>query len=350
MLRMQWIQRQAQIGFSLSIGAILVTSILVVLGFGSAKVLSGALTIGGLVAFYTYGTRVFEPISSAMDLYARLQSVGASIRRVRELLDLEPTVLDSGKQRLETACLSRGFQFEDVSFSYGSKTALSNLTFKIGAGERVAIIGASGSGKSTLARLLVRAADPGSGCILLEEHPLTDYTLASIRATVCYVPQHPVLFQGTVRENLLYANPRASVEQMHRAIQAVQLASVLSQLPQGLDTPLGPGAVSLSGGERQRLAVARSLLKESAVLVLDEATSALDAPTEHTVLASLAKFRADQTIIVISHRVRSLVWVDRFVLLDQGRIAATGAHSAMYAQSALYRALFDGSAQDINVA
>jgi ABC-type bacteriocin/lantibiotic exporter with double-glycine peptidase domain len=348
MLRTQWIQRQAQIGFSLSIGAILVTSILVVLGFGSVKVLGGVLTIGGLVAFYTYGTRVFEPISSAMDLYARLQSVGASMRRVRELLDLEPTVRDSGKQRLESACLNHGFKFEDVSFSYGSKAALSNITFQIGAGEHIAIIGASGSGKSTLARLLVRAADPESGCILLEGHPLTDYTLASVRGAVYYVPQHPVLFQGSVRENLLYANPRASVEEMHRAMQAVQLASVLSQLPQGLDAPLGLGAVSLSGGERQRLSVARSLLRESAALVLDEATSALDAPTERAVLASLAQFRPHQTIIVISHRIRSLSWVDRFVVLDQGRIVATGIHSTLYAHSALYRSLFDASEQGVS--
>jgi ABC-type multidrug transport system fused ATPase/permease subunit len=260
----------------------------------------------------------------------------------------EPTVRDSGKQRLEAACLNHGFNLKDVSFSYGPKAALSNLTFQIGAGERIAIIGASGSGKSTMARLLVRVADPESGCILLEDHPLTDYTLASIRGTVCYVPQHPVLFQGSVRENLMYANPRASVEQMHRAIEAVQLASVLSQLPQGLDTPLGPGEVGLSGGERQRLAVARSLLRESAALVLDEATSALDAPTERTVLQSLAQFRAKQTIIVISHRIRSLTWVDRFVLLDQGKIVATGIHSALYAQSALYRSLFDASAQGVN--
>jgi ABC-type bacteriocin/lantibiotic exporter with double-glycine peptidase domain len=348
MLRAQWTQRRTQIGFSLAIGAILVTSILVVLGFGSVKVLAGVLTIGGLVAFYAYGTRVFDPVSSAMDLYARLQSVGASIRRVREILDLEPTVRDSGKQHLETACLNHGFNLNDVSFSYGTKAALSNLNLRIGAGERIAIIGGSGSGKSTLARLLVRAADPERGCILLEDHPLTDYTLASIRGTVCYVPQHPVLFQGSVRENLMYANPRASVEQMHRAIEAVQLASVLSQLPQGLDAPLGPGAVGLSGGERQRLAVARSLLRESAALVLDEATSALDAPTERTVLQSLAQFRANQTIIVISHRIRSLTWVDRFVLLDQGRIVATGTHSTLHAQSALYRSLFDASSQAVN--
>jgi ABC-type multidrug transport system fused ATPase/permease subunit len=348
MLRTQRIQRQTQIGFSLSIGAVLAASILVVLASGSVKVLAGALTFGGLVAFYTYGTRVFEPISSAMELYSRLQSVGASIRRVRELLDLESTVRDSGTERLEGASLNQGFNFQDVSFSYGGKAALSNVTLQIGAGEHVAIVGASGSGKSTLARLLVRAADPDCGRALLEGLPLADYTLASLRSAVCYVPQHPVLFQGTLRENLLYANSRASDEEMIRAMHAAQFASVLSRFPQGLNDSLGPGAVNLSGGERQRLAVARSLLRESAALVLDEATSALDVPTERAVLASVAKFRTHQTVIVISHRLRSLAWMDRFVLLDQGRIVATGTHSALYPRSALYRSLYDASAQDLN--
>jgi len=347
MLRTQRIQRRTQIAFSLSIGAILAASIFVVLAFGSVKVLAGALTIGGLVAFYTYGTRVFEPVSSAIDLYARLQSVGASIRRVREVLDLEPTVKDSGMRRLESAHLSEGFNIQDVSYSYGKKGALSNITLKIDAGECVAIVGPSGAGKSTLVRLLVRAADPGSGSIRLEGRPLTDYTLASLRSAVCYVPQHPVLFQGSVRENLLYANPQANADEMFRAIQAVQLESALDNLPQGLDTPLGPGAVSLSGGERQRLALARSLLRKSAVLALDEATSALDALTERMVLRSLAQFRAQQTMIVVSHRIKSLAWANRFVLVDQGKIAAVGTHPVLYAQSALYRALFDASAQDM---
>jgi ABC-type bacteriocin/lantibiotic exporter with double-glycine peptidase domain len=349
MLRTQWVQRRTQISFSLSIGAILVTSISVVIGFGSTKVLAGALTIGGLVAFYAYETRVFEPVSSAMDLYARLQSVGASIRRVREILELEPTVRDSGKRSLETACLNHGFNLKDVSFSYGRDATLSNLTLQIGAGERVAIIGPSGSGKSTLARLLVRAADPGSGRILLEYRPLTDYTLASVRRAVCFVPQHPVLFQGSIRENLLYGNSRATTEEMLNAMKAVELMSVLSRLPQGLDTPLGPGALGFSGGECQRLALARSLLRESAALILDEATSALDAPTERAVLASLSRFRAHQTLIVISHRISSLTWVDRFVLIDRGRIAGVGPHSLLYVQSQLYRALYHSSDQDLTV-
>lgn len=349
MLRAQQIQRQTQMGFSLSITAILVTAILIVLGLGSAKVLSGALTIGGLVAFYTYGSRVFEPVSLAMDLYSRLQSVGASIRRVRALLSLEPTVPDTGRMRLESSALTRGFRIEDVSFSFGSKRALCNISFRIHAGECVAIVGASGSGKSTLARLLARAADPESGRIQLEEHPLGCFTLASLRSAVCLVPQHPVLFQGSVRDNLLYGNPRATTAEMDQAIQAAQLTAVVSQLPHGLDTMLSPGGTGISGGERQRLAIARALLRNSAALILDEATSALDVSTERALLASLREFCAHRTIIIISHRISSLVWVDQIVLLDQGQVAAVGSHSDLYVRSALYRAMFDASTKDIGV-
>ena len=346
MLRAQWVQRRTQMGFSLSISAILVTAILLVLAYGSAKVLGGALSIGGLVAFYAYVTRVFEPVSSAMDLYARLQAVGASIRRVREVLVLEPTVRDSGTKRLASGSLQQGFEIANISFAYDLKPVLKDLSLEIRAGERVALIGSSGSGKSTLARLLVRAADPESGILLLEGSPLPEYTLASVRSTVCYVPQQPVLFQGTVRDNLLYANPDAGEDEMERSIDAAQLRAVMNHLPQGLDTPLGPGAVSLSGGERQRLAIARSLMKHAPVLVLDEATSALDAPTERAILAAVSTFHPQQTLVLISHRISSLAWVDRFVLLDRGRIVEAGRHEVLYAQSSLYRSLFDASAKD----
>jgi ABC-type multidrug transport system fused ATPase/permease subunit len=349
MLRAQRIQRQSQIGFTLLITVVLVAAILVVLGYGSEKVLSGALTIGGLVAFYAYSNRVFEPLSSTMDLCSRLQFVGASIRRVRALLALEPTVRDTGRMRLEASKLTHGFRIEDVSFFVGSKCALSNVSFSIHAGKRVAIIGASGSGKSTLARLLVRAADPHSGSILLEENRLGSYRLSSLRSAVCFVPQHPVLLGGTIRDNLQHGNPRATSAEMDQAIQVAQLTAFLGQLPHGLDTKLGPGGTGLSGGERQRLAIARALLRNSATLILDEATSALDVPSERAVLTSITEHCRHRTFIIISHRISSLVWVDEFVLLDQGRMVAVGPHSVLYAQSVRYRAMFDTSTRDIEM-
>jgi ABC-type multidrug transport system fused ATPase/permease subunit len=195
----------------------------------------------------------------------------------------------------------------------------------------------------------VRAADPQSGEIRLENHSIKEFTLASLRRTVGYVPQQSLLFQGSIRENLLYGNPLATEAELQRALATAQLTSVVNQLPQGIDTPLGPGAGGLSGGERQRLALARSLLMNSPVLILDESTSALDAPTESAVLSSVSRFSEGQTLILISHRISSLAWVDRFVLLDRGRIVEMGRHEMLYARSALYRSLFDASAHDTSL-
>jgi ABC-type multidrug transport system fused ATPase/permease subunit len=240
--------------------------------------------------------------------------------------------------------LSIGVQFADqaskVFCAYRERYQFGASEMEAGCGNicnSFGDIGASGSGKSTLARLLVRGADPDSGCILLEENPLACYTLASLRTAVCFVPQHPQLFEGTVRENLLYGNPRANAAEMDQVIQTAQLTPFVSQLPYGIDTQLGPGGAGLSGGERQRLAIARALLRNSAILVLDEATSALDVPTEFAVLASLQRYCAHQTLVIISHRISSLAWVDQLILLDQGRVAAVGSHSDLYARYALYR-------------
>jgi ABC-type multidrug transport system fused ATPase/permease subunit len=242
--------------------------------------------------------------------------------------------------------LKFGFAIQDVCFSYADNSVLDHVSLKIQAGERIALIGMSGSGKSTLARLLVRAADPESGDIWLENYPIKEFALTSLRHTVGYVPQQPLLFQGSIRENLLYGNPAASESELQRALATAQLTSVVNLLPQGINAPLGPGAGGLSGGERQRLALARSLLRNSPVLILDESTSALDAPTESAVLSSVSKFSEGQTLILISHRISSLAWVDRFVLLDRGRIVEMGSHQVLYARSALYRSLFDASAHD----
>jgi ABC-type multidrug transport system fused ATPase/permease subunit len=228
-------------------------------------------------------------------------------------------------------------------FAYSHNIVLKDLALQIKAGERIAVIGPSGSGKSTLVRLLVRAADPTLGDIFIEGRALSEYTLASLRSAVCYVPQHSVLFQGSVRENLLYGDPNASAGDLERAIEVAQFTETVKRLSQGLDTQLGPGAVNLSGGERQRLAIARSLLRKSAVLIFDESTSALDAPTEHLLLSSVANLDTKQTFILISHRVSSVAWVDRFILLDGGEIIKTGTHQDLYAQSPLYRSLYDAS-------
>jgi ABC-type bacteriocin/lantibiotic exporter with double-glycine peptidase domain len=338
-LKAKWTEKRTQTAFAMSIGGMVSIGILAVLIVGITKVLNSSLTVGGLVAFYTYVTRIFAPIDWIMAIYARLQSAGASLRRVRSLLETIPTLRDVGTKELNVESLSQGIRFENVKFAYDGNLVLEEITFDVGAGERLAILGVSGSGKSTLARLMVRALDPQIGNILLEGRPLREYRLDSLRRTVCYVPQQPVLFHGTIRENLQYGNLCATDEEMRSAIKAAQLELLLTNLPHGMETSLGPGGIMLSGGERQRLAIARALLKKAAVLILDEATSALDALTEQSLLTSLANYRDKQTLVIISHRTSSLTWLDRFLVLQSGRIIATGRHENLYKHSESYRRL-----------
>lgn len=343
MMGAQWSQRRAEIAFSVAVTAVMALGILLLLGLGSHEYLKGSLTIGTLVAFYAYVTRVFDPVSMAMELYSRSQRMMASIRRVRDVLETETSVPDIGHVEVgRERGQSLGLSCRDVDFRYTSDNhVLHQVSFQLAPGERIALIGESGSGKSSLARLLARIADPKAGEIDFEGIPLQDYTLAAVRRAICYVSQHPVLFSGSIRENLRYAREDASQEEMKSVLDAAQLRVLIERLPQGIDTLLGPDASSLSGGERQRLAVARALLRESAILILDEATSALDLPTERQILRTISGWNPNQSIVFISHRVRSITWVDRIIVLNRGRIVAEGSHELLYRQSAAYRRLFE---------
>jgi len=341
-VRSQWVQRRMEVGFSVSITSVLGLAIVLVLGMGSYKFIGGTLTIGTVVAFYAYVTRIFEPVSSAMELYARSERMMASARRVLEVMTTEPTVSDVGHVTTTLRTLRHGIKMERVSFKYGLMPfALEAIDLEVAPGDAVAIVGPSGSGKSTLARLCVRLADPTSGSLIVEQRPATEYTLRALREIICYVPQHPILFRGSIRENLLYANPAAGERELRTVLEVAQLDPVLKRLERGLDHVLETGAVGLSGGEQQRLAVARALLRNSSVLILDESTSALDVPTEAALLREVRRFRPEMATVLISHRLKSLGWVDRFVVLERGRIVGEENHPTLLRKSRLYRTLLD---------
>src|SRR5205807_8698136 len=211
LLRARKSQRKMELAYIGAINGVLVVASFVVLSVGSVQVARGILTVGGLVAFYAYVTRIFEPVSSMMELYSRSQRVGASIRRVREVLECDQSIEGLGNISTVVYPLARGISLRQVSFSYvRERPALEDVSLEICHGDCVALVGPSGSGKSTVARLLVRVADPALGQILLDGRPITEYSLAAIRTAVSYVPQKPVLFDGTVRENLLYGKPTAT--------------------------------------------------------------------------------------------------------------------------------------------
>lgn len=334
-------QKGTELLYSGTINASFLLATLLVLGFGSYQFMHNALTIGALVAFYAYQTRVFAPVSIATDLYSRLQRVGASVRRVRAVLDSEPQVPDMGHITTSPKLIRQGLTLDGIQYSYrGDRPALNGISLHVAAGESLAIVGPSGSGKSTLARLLVRLSDPQRGSLTLDGYSLRDYSLSALRQTICFVPQKPIFFNGSIRENLLYANPAATDSELGRVLDVAQFIRVLDRLPNGLDTQLGPSGYSLSGGELQRLALARALLRKAPVFVLDECTSALDVPTEQLILASIAEYCTGSVLIVITHRLASVAWVKRIAVLDRGQIAAAGDHNTLYERSLLYRTLY----------
>lgn len=342
MVGAQWSQRRAEVAFTVAVTSVMAAGILLLLGLGSREYLRGSLTIGTLVAFYAYVTRVFDPVSMAMELYSRSQRMMASIRRVRDVLETATSVPDNGTVELIPKRLRLGLSCKHVEFRYAaSNEVLRDISMRLAPGERVALIGESGSGKSSLARVLARMADPGAGDVALEGLPLREYRIAALRRGICYVSQHPTLFSCSIRENLRYAREHVLREEIERVIEAAQLRGVVDRLPQGIDAELGPDASSLSGGERQRLVIARALVRDAPILIFDESTSALDIPTEGRILRSIAGWNPDQSILFISHRVRSITWVDRIILLDQGRILAEGCHEALFRQSAAYRRLLE---------
>jgi ABC-type multidrug transport system fused ATPase/permease subunit len=328
-LAIQVHRRIEELGYGVLSISLIVGVMAFTLGYGGQQVMAGAMTIGGLVAFYTYLGRFFEPLRGVVDLFAQVQRANASVRRLLAVLEREPSVVDRPAARPLPKTAKGVVDFSAVAFSYQpEKPVLAGLSFHVEPGEKVALVGESGSGKSTVSRLLARLYEQQGGNIRLDGIDLRDLTLKSLRAGVAVVPQDPVLFDVTLRENLLYGDPHASEEELRRALALARLDDVVASLPQGLQEPVGPRGVRLSGGQRQRVA-------------LDEATSALDGPTEGAVLESLEGFVRERTTLLIAHRLSAIRWADRILVLDRGRIVEAGTDAALYRAGGLYRRLAD---------
>jgi ATP-binding cassette, subfamily B, bacterial MsbA len=320
-VRAQMKRRGTELFFSSLLYLIVVLGMASVLCYGGYLVMAGRLTAGGLVAFYGYTLQLFIPLYGVVDIYSKLQRAGASVRRLMEITDAQ-TVLRDRPGALVLSPSSPGLiELRDVSFSYrADRPVLREVSLRVNSGERVALAGESGNGKSTLARLVARLYDAREGSVLIEGVDVRDIQLKSLRSSVIFVPQDPVLFDLSLRENLLYGNVQASEEELLNVARLAQLEKLVARLPNGWNEPLGPRGNRLSGGERQRVALARALLQRPKVLILDECTSALDALTEKRVLEGLDSFLRNVTTIVISHRPFPTNWADRIIHMDLGQL------------------------------
>ncbi|HWY54138.1 MAG TPA: ABC transporter ATP-binding protein [Terriglobales bacterium] len=334
-------QRALEMSFGAASISVIVLGMGLILGYGGYEVTRGALTVGGLVAFYGYVFRLFAPVSIAIDLQSRLQRVGASVRRILEITDGDPQVAGLESMPHLVCDTTPELEFRSVWFCYDeSRPVLRDMSFRIEAGETVAVVGLNGSGKSTIGLLATRLYEPNAGLILVGGQNIRQVGRRSLRAIVTLVPQDPVLFDETVRDNLLYGNPRATGKDLETVATLTQLDRVLQRLPKGLDEPLGPLGGRLSGGEKKRLALARTLLQQPRILIVDEITSALDGPAAAGLLQGLELFRQARTLVVISHRPATILWADRILVVDEGAIVDSGRHDELSLRCEAYRRIW----------
>jgi ABC-type multidrug transport system fused ATPase/permease subunit len=334
-------QRATEIAFGAASVSAIVLGVGLILGYGGYEVTRGLLTVGGLVAFYGYIFRLFAPVSIAIDLQSRFQRVGASIRRIVEMTN--PQSISEG--RGDVVPLRRDIkpelEFRSVYFSYEPDRAiLRNMSFRIEPEETVALVGLNGSGKSTIGLLATGLYTPDAGLILVGGCDTQEVGGRSLRATISLVPQDPILFDDTIRGNLLYGNPLATSSDLDEVAALTHLDLVLRRLPKGLDEPLGPLGAKLSGGEQKRLALARTLLQQPRILIVDEITSSLDAPSATALLHGLEHFRRSRTLVVISHRPSTILWADRIFVVEDGAIIDSGGHADLILGCPAYRRIW----------
>src|SRR5882724_3723444 len=335
--------------FSACYMGIIALGTIAILGYGGYQVFIGALTIGGVVAFYSYVGALFDPLGAAVHIYSQLNRLRTNIRRIREVTERAPGVPEMPGAVSFPSPLRGYVEMEGVSFSYCEDApVLDGIDLKLQPGEKVALVGMSGSGKSTIAKLIARLYDVHRGTVYIDGMDVRELRLESLRTKVSYLLQDAVLFDRTLKENLLLGNPLARTQELHRALEIADMEGLLQRLPKGWDTPVGPRGNALSGGERQRVALARAVLQNPSILLLDESTSALDAPSERRIFMNLAQHFPKQTIVFVSHRIASLKWVDRIIVLNRGMIEEQGTHDQLIHTGGLYTHLHSAPAALLN--
>lgn len=323
-------------------------AIVLVLWEGGRLVLDGTLTPGTLVAFLLYAVTIAGAVTSLASFWGNLQEASGAARRIFDLLDHPVELTDPLSPRPLPRPVRGRVEAQGVRFRYGSELpqVLHEIDLELEPGETVALVGPSGAGKTTLASLLPRFYDPDEGRVLVDGVDVRELALEELRSVIGLVPQEPLLFAGTIRENLLYGNPEADSAAVEEAARKARAHEFITALPLGYEAVVGERGVTLSAGQRQRMAIARVLLKSPAILILDEASSALDAESEARVQDALEELMEGRTTLVIAHRLSTILRADRILVLDEGAIVDQGTHHELLDSSDLYSRLYRRQFED----